>query len=595
MQLVAYGAQDVYLTGNPQITFFKVVYRRHTNFAMETIEETMSGNIGFGRRSSITIIRNGDLATNLYVKIAVGALTPYTGTTACWVRRLGHAILKSITISIGGSQIDKQYGTWMDIWYELTHTEEQTRGYAEMVGDTNEMTDLSSAGAPAYTLYVPLQFWFCRNTGLALPLIALQYHEVRIDFEFATLAELVCYTGSTLPTCAAGIDATLLVNYVYLDSEERRRFAQVGHEYLIEQVQFTGEESVQAGTGQTSSGKYKLGFNHPTKELIWAVKGGNYTAGNSFVAYAGNNSWTGYNGGLATAAQNLANAMFNIGPLAATRASTFVGETGNRYLPNTSATVTNVSADGTYGDISVTILTSDGVSYVPGTSGGVFTIGTSGTQSGTQQLYITGTGAAVPLSGISGNLTDVIVTVGLNAAQTSAVVQNVTVNAHNITLRDISIPISAQTDTRFSSSSSSQLVASDVIVNQHNNYGLLIDGTGNPVANALIQLNGQDRFDVEDGSYFNYVQPYQHHTRTPADGINVYSFALHPEQHQPSGSANLSRIDNTQLNLNFADSTFVTGLTSLTFFNSATLLYVFAFSYNVLRIMSGMGGLAYSN
>lgn len=593
MQLVAYGAQDVYLTGNAQITFYKVVYRRHTNFAMETIEETMNGNIGFGRRSSVNIIRNGDLATNLYVKIALGALTPASGTSACWVRRLGHAILKSITISIGGSQIDKQYGTWMDIWYELTHSEEQARGYAEMIGDTDDMTNLSTAGVAARTIYVPLQFWFCRNTGLALPLIALQYHEVRLEFEFATLAELVCYTGTTAPTCAAGFDATLLVNYVYLDSEERRRYAQVGHEYLIEQVQFTGEESIQTGT-QTSSGKYKLGFNHPTKELIWAVKGGNYTAGNTFLAYAGHNAWTGYNGGLDQAAQNLANASFAIGPEGATASDTFKASSGNVYVP-TGTTVTNVSADGTYGDINITVLTSTGVTYVPGSYGGVFAIGTSGTQTGTQQLYLTGTGAAAALSGVAGNLTDVIVTVGLNAAQTSAVVEHVAVNAHNITLRDVSIPISAQTDTRFSTSTSSQVVATDVVVRQHNNYGLLIDGTGNPVLNALIQLNGQDRFDVETGAYFNFVQPHQHHTRTPADGINVYSFALHPEQHQPSGSANLSRIDNTQLNLNFSDSTYASGLTSLGFFNSSTLLYVYALSYNVLRIMSGMGGLAYSN
>jgi hypothetical protein len=132
-------------------------------------------------------------------------------------------------------------------------------------------------------------------------------------------------------------------------------------------------------------------------------------------------------------------------------------------------------------------------------------------------------------------------------------------------------------------------------VYQQGNYGLLIDGTGNPISNALIQLNGHDRFTIQDGGYFNYVQPLECHTRTPVDGVNVYSFSIHPEQHQPSGSANLSRIDNTQLNLSFADSTYISGLPSLVYFNNDTLLYVFAFSYNVLRIMSGMGGVAYTN
>lgn len=567
---------------------------------METIEETMSGNVGFGRKSSITIIRNGDLATNLYVKITVDALTAGAGnSTACWVRRLGHAILKSMTISIGGSQIDKQYGTWMDIWYELTHSSEHERGYAAMIGDVDELTTLSASGAPSYTLYVPLQFWFCRNTGLALPLIALQYHEVRIDFEFAQLSELVCYTGNA-PSCS-GIDATLLVNYVFLDSEERRRFAQVGHEYLIEQVQFTGEESVAAVSGSSTSGKYKLGFNHPTKELIWAVKGGNYTSSNPFLGYAGaGESWTGAHGGLDKAVQNLANSMFAVGTTygsTLSNAQTLNGPEGNLYSLSGDV-LTNVTVDGVYGNVNVTVLTTNGVFFnvVSGNPG--FSIGTSGSAGSVHgYLYMTGTGANSPLASVSGIVTDVIVTVGLNNAGNAVAVTNVTVNEHTVTMRDISIPTNAagNTDTRLSTSSTSRVVPTDVHVNQHNNYGLLIDGSCNPVASALIQLNGQDRFDMEEGSYFNYVQPHQHHTRTPADGINVYSFALHPEQHQPSGSANLSRIDNTQLNLNFADSTMASGLAALNFFNSNTLLYVFAFSYNVLRIMSGMGGLAYSN
>jgi hypothetical protein len=158
-------------------------------------------------------------------------------------------------------------------------------------------------------------------------------------------------------------------------------------------------------------------------------------------------------------------------------------------------------------------------------------------------------------------------------------------------MRDVSIPVSVLTATQDYRVST----ATDVHVNHPTNYGLLLDGSVNPVTDALIQLNGQDRFDHQSGDYFNYVQTYQHHTRTPADGVNVYSFALHPEQHQPSGSCNLSRIDNTQLNLQFSDRTYTTGATQLNFWVGDTQLYVFAFSYNVLRVMSGMGGLAYSN
>ena len=184
MQLVAYGAQDVYLTGNPQITYFKVVYRRHTNFSMEVIEHTLDGTPDFGRKSTVDILRNGDLCTKILLKIRLNAVrlalnNNSSRLSVAWVRRLGHALLKSVEVEIGGSQIDKQYGVWLDIWYELTHTTMQERGYKNMIGDVEELTKLTAVPSeteseilPEYTLYVPLQFWFNRNTGLALPLIA---------------------------------------------------------------------------------------------------------------------------------------------------------------------------------------------------------------------------------------------------------------------------------------------------------------------------------------------------------------------------------------------------------------------------------------
>jgi hypothetical protein len=181
MQLVAYGAQDVYLTGNPQITYFKVVYRRHTNFSMETVEHTLDGSPNFGRKSNVTILRNGDLATKMCLRVTLNAVTLASDTRlqVAWCRRVGHCLVDSVEVEIGGSQIDKHYGHWLDIWYELTHTVEQERGYRAMIGDVDELTTLTAVSAtesvvlPQYTLYVPLQFWFNRNTGLALPLIAL--------------------------------------------------------------------------------------------------------------------------------------------------------------------------------------------------------------------------------------------------------------------------------------------------------------------------------------------------------------------------------------------------------------------------------------
>ena len=331
LQLVAYGAQDVYLTGNPQITFFKVVYRRHTNFSIESIQQTFNGTVTNGGRVTCQISRNGDLVHKLYLVLNSD------GDDA-------RDAVSKVEVEIGGQLIDRQYGKWMTIWNELTLPVGKKDGYMNMVNDATN------------NRYVPLEFWFCRNIGLALPLIALQYHEVKINIEFASSIT----------------SAELWADYIFLDTDERRRFAQLSHEYLIEQVQFTGTETVSDNSNLSA----KLSFNHPVKELIWKGQGN------------------------------------------------------------------------------------------------------------------TGT--------------------------------------------------------------------------------------------AKLMLNGNDRFAEREAKYFALVQPYQHHTNIPelSCNINVYSFALKPEEHQPSGTLNMSRIDTAQLQLKGAEPGDVD---------------IYAHSYNVLRILSGMGGLAYSN
>ena len=263
-------------------------------------------------------------------------------------------------------------------------------GYEVMIGNTEDLITTGTSIA-ADTLYIPLQFWFCRNPGLALPLIALQYHEVKFNISFRPLSE--CHVG-TLSNSPSITNASLYSDYVYLDTDERRQFAQVQHEYLIEQLQFTGAESY-----SNTSVKSKLALNHPCKELVWVVQLNSAIAANRWTDYT--NGSTAYNG-------------------------------------------------------------------------------------------------------------------------------------------------------------------------------------ENTLSDAKLQLNGQDRFAVRPAKYFNLVQPYQHHTTIPATGIYVYSFALNPEQHQPSGTVNMSRIDNATLLLTLASS-------------AACQLRVYAVNYNVLRIMAGMGGLAYSN
>jgi hypothetical protein len=388
MQLVAYGAQDIYLTGNPQITFFKVVYRRHTNFAMEAIEQTWSGtSSNSDGRCTATISRNGDLVHRMYIELTLGA----TGVTGGPVNP-GSRFITSVELEIGGQKIDKHTGEWMETWAELTEP--------NPAGNTCDMDQLARGGGTLFQsmtgmggvdcitgltsgelLTIPLQFWFCRNPGLALPLIALQYHEVKIILEHTA--------GTNIATSAT--TNKLWCDYIYLDTDERRRFAQVSHEYLIEQVQD------QALTGVASGAD--LNFNHPVKELVWHV------------------------------------------------------------LP-----------------------------------------------------------AALDASSVA------------------------------------------------------------------------LAGTWQ------LKLNGHDRFAARDFRYFTRTQVWQHHSGAGGlvvtgtstgggvgahvDSIGVYSFALKPEEHQPSGTCNFSRIDNAQLTSGSGGTASVT---------------VYAVNYNVLRIMSGMGGLAYSN
>jgi hypothetical protein len=428
MQLVAYGAQDIYLTGNPQITFFKVVYRRHTNFSMEAIEQTLNGVASeAGSTLDCTISRNGDLVTRLWMDVVMPAAI-LTGTTTAaqytnWTNNTGHALLKSCELEIGGQLIDRHYSHWLDVWNELSdHDEAEWSGLNKHSAKNTYLT-LGGVGAGAATtnmpqtvLYVPLQFWFCKNPGLALPLIALQYHEVKVKLVTRATTALInsnaaAFTGITV----ADPIITLWADYVYLDTDERRRFAQVSHEYLIEQVQ------QQTGTRNTM----ELNFNHPVKELIWTVQ---------------------------------------------TDAASIEG--------------------------GVTLATTNAVANVDGTVN----------QGNDYFCYSSTRAAPTVMNGQSSN-----------------------------------------------------------------------EGFGE----FHLELNGHERFAPRRASYFRTCQPLQAGHKIPSKHIYCYSFALKPEEHQPSGTCNFSRIDNAQM--------MFTGIPTV------STLTVYAVNYNVLRIMSGMGGLAYSN
>jgi len=494
-------------------------------------------------------------------------------------------MLKNAEVQIGGSMIDRQYGVWLDIWYELTHSTGQERGYNAMVGDVPELTTLASSVAGGFVMFTPLQFWFCRNYGLALPLIALQYHEVRINLEFEKIENLVVYTagtGSETVPKFSGLSfgsSGLLVDYIYLDSEERRRFAQVGHEYLIEQVQLNEQNLLGTATNQ----QFTLNFNHPCKELIWTHRCGAFNGANqsSFLAYSnldGDNHWA---DALQTAAENLATSMIALNGYQPTS-----GSTVNVMASTTDPVFTNSDVNTAIHPAVMRFTSVDTPASNSSGNGGTFRVVTNPM---TLTIGSTVTNLAKKLGVISVDLYFATVN---SVANTLASV-SVSVSGHSLTLDDLSIPVSAMTDNRIVATGQVNN-SGDIAVVQLNNYGLRLDGKGNMVTEGNIILNGHDRFAKREGNYFNYVQPNMHHSRTPADGINVYSFGLHPEQHQPTGAMNASRIDSARLVYKVADVLAAVRDGVFDLFTGTTV-YIFVTNYNVLRIMSGMGGLAYSN
>ena len=264
LQLVASGSQDSYLIGNPQITFFKIVYRRHTNFAKESIRQFFTTQPNYGRNLNLTLTRDGDLVQEIYLEINLPTLS--SGNS--YIYGIGNALIKKVELEIGGKLIDRHYSEWLNIWEELTTLASKRIGMDEMVG--NNPNNLTTG-----RLYIPLQFWFNRNPGLALPLAALYNQEIKLNFEIRENENLVLGNlGYTTAPAISGDDfMCVYADYIYLDEEERRRFTQLPIEYLIEQVQFNGNEHYPGNTNNNFAGtklsKTSLNFINPVKEIIW--------------------------------------------------------------------------------------------------------------------------------------------------------------------------------------------------------------------------------------------------------------------------------------------------------------------------------------
>jgi hypothetical protein len=265
-QLTYYGFQDIAISGNPEITHFKALYRKHSNFSMESIEQTFNGTPAFGQTVTATLNRNGDLIHRGYLRVVLPAFTPTSGKNFRWLNWIGHVLIKSISLEIGGNLIDRQYGEWLHIWNSLTQKMGQQSSYARLVGNVPKLVQPSTSTKPETILYIPLQFFFCQHPGLSLPIIALQNQDVKIHITFRDKNE--CYWSENgIESGLGDITASLYFDYIFLDTEERALFAKKSHQYLINQVQFSGDEAI-----TSTSSQINLNFTNVSKEIIWVVQ-----------------------------------------------------------------------------------------------------------------------------------------------------------------------------------------------------------------------------------------------------------------------------------------------------------------------------------
>ena len=597
MQLVAMGAQDVFLTGNPQITFFKVMYKRHTNFSKECIEQNFNGKVSLGGNATCTLARNGDLVQEIYVKInftnQASADGPSSGVDLT-------TIIKYVEVEIGGQKIDKHYSQWLDIYNELFETKHDNRLL---------LSSGSLAASATNTLYIPLRFWFNKNAGLALPLIALQYHEVKINVKFGESS--VLYNKVDITT----FNSKLLVNYIYLDTDERRRFAQVSHEYLIEQIQHTGTETL-----TTSSSNIELNFNHPIKALFWTTDGKGYISENTlqlnghdrfskqennyfhivqpYECGLGMNGKTLVNNGVTTTTTTAA-AKVKIDTDAAGDASILAGSGG-------SAATTSAATGATYTNNVTTELGKIATSAASATTAGIFTsflgyVNTTISDWNIAKAQILNTETAG--NSAKGAVTTLTTIGEANNAKSfiDALLRNgggtVAAKGANLLIKDVRdrIEISVTQANNLVISTTATGVPADItaadtvkknITDAKTAIDFLFSLTQNTVRLTNIALVSVNTLisTFSGGISFDRTWTGVKHINVN-NPVGMYSFCLKPAEHQPSGSCNFSRIDNAKLR--------VTGIlnSSITSCN----LYIFALNYNVLRIMSGMGGLTYSN
>jgi hypothetical protein len=536
-QVVSIGLQDMILVDQPETTFWSTEFKRHTNFALESIENNFQQTADFGRRASCIMQRVGDLAGRSYLQVTLPEITQSMARHARWLDYIGEHMIAEVEVQIGGQKIDRQFGEWIHIWNQLTLPLGQRKNYHKMIGHTTQLTYITdpsfddvagpcaaSSGPnqvcaprnalPETTLYIPLTFWFCLNPGLALPIVALPFHEIRIDVVFRPLGECLWAVNSLVATeneqkatnaySTSLVAASLYVDYTFLDIDERTSVGNTPHNYLITQLQYNGDESVGSSTSRV-----KLNFSHPCKSIYFVVQPD-----------------------------------ANVDYCASTRGGTVLYKTLGaqpfNFTDAIDALPRSIHAFG--GPRSVGGDVDNPQGFI--NASGLFET------AGASDLHVNGNASASNgfwASGLEGQYAPF----DNGAADYPSFVSDAGTFVLSETARDLHC------------------------------WG------ENPVITATLKLNGSERMSVREGSYFDRVQPFQHHANGCDDGINMYSFALKPGEFPPSGACNFSRMDNAELAL-VISSAAVSG-------NNTAKVRVYALNTNQLQVTNGMAGIQFAS
>ena len=495
IQLVAYGIENIYLTSDPQITFFKTVYRRHTNFSTEEIPLYFNQIPNFGEKVSCIINSEGDLLNNIGIVIKLPLIkdlsnentvinnynySDYQYNKFAWVRKIGYHILKSVEIEINGRVIDRHYGEWLNIWNELTMSSDQIEGNNINIGNIPQLYNFTS-NKNEYILRIPLQFWFCRGSGLSLPIVSLQYSQIKINVEFNDLDD--CFIKSPTHYIECTNNILNCVKYEYIEqniNNEIRSGLFVDYDIFNKRLYYI-----------KLSSKKLIGFNSDSTSILTENQKNELLQTNDAKKYIikGNKS------------------KFEIIPI-------INGISKSNFIS---------SFD--YINISESYLL---VNYIFLDEEERLKISQVKHEYLIEQLYFTPT---TKLEGLNRNIK-------LTIEQPCKLITWITQREDIYNSGDIF---------NYTDSFIKKLYISDddVLIGEELGKSLILEET--------LLLNGKERISLRKNNYFNYCLSYENSKYNLSEGINLYSFALNPSQVQPSGTCNMSQIDSIELKLSLSE------------------------------------------